>query len=47
MSEDISVILRHTFRYNCLEKTGADLIGLATILGRDDAEAAGSTPERN
>ena len=29
-------ILRHTFSYNYLEKTGNDLIGLATILGHDN-----------
>jgi integrase len=28
--------LRHTFSYNYLEKTGNDLIGLATILGHDN-----------
>jgi site-specific recombinase XerD len=29
-------VLRHTFSYNYLEKTGNDLIGLATILGHDN-----------
>ena len=29
-------VLRHTFSYNYLEKTGNDLIGLANILGHDN-----------
>jgi site-specific recombinase XerD len=29
-------VLRHTFSYNYLEKTGNDLVGLATILGHDN-----------
>jgi site-specific recombinase XerD len=29
-------VLRHSFSYNYLEKTGNDLIGLANILGHDN-----------
>ena len=34
--EPLMHVLRHTFSYNYLEKTGNDLVVLASILGQDN-----------